>query len=284
MSNICSVLQLLHALRVSVPQVPPAACLQHEGEEEDKLQLDSPRLEPQIFTVEQESTESDIGGQAGVNKELELFSCPVPVGSLHFESTSELSDHVASHLEDTDMIEYEEWTKDNEVDVNHYEEIGAPEVEKRDPISNSNIIKIEELSICDICGRNYQSPKKLKCHYYNVHMNKAHEYICKICLKTFMRASDLKIHSIIHSEDKLFCCVICDAKFKRSKDLKFHQKKHEGVKFNCMQCNTEFGQKKELLRHQREQHSAEYKNFNCKNCNRSFKRKSNCDRHSRSRS
>ena len=282
MSKICSVVQLLHALRVPVPQVPPAACLQHEGEGEAKLQLDSSRLEPQIFTVEQKSMEADNGGQAGVliNKEPELFSSPVC--SLHLESTSEWSDIVASHLGDTNTIEYEEWTKENEVDVNHYEEIGAPEIVKREPISNSNSNQNEELSICDVCGRNYQSPQKLKSHYYNVHMNKAHEYICKICLKTFMRASALKIHSIIHSEDKLFCCVICDAKFKRGKDLKIHQKKHEGVKFNCMQCNTVFGQKKELLRHHREQHSAEYKSFNCKNCNRSFKRKSNCDRHSRS--
>ena len=86
MSKICSVVQLLHALRVPVPQVPPAACLQHEGEGEAKLQLDSSRLEPQIFAVEQESEEADTRSEPGVlvNKELELF-CP-PRSRLHRRS------------------------------------------------------------------------------------------------------------------------------------------------------------------------------------------------------
>lgn len=78
------------------------------------------------------------------------------------------------------------------------------------------------------------------------------EYQCDVCTKRFKTDHYLKMHSVIHSDDKPFECDICQHSFNRKDKLKRHMLIHEPVKhykcpfrnhtgwisFTCVQCAT----------------------------------------------
>jgi len=59
-------------------------------------------------------------------------------------------------------------------------------------------------------------------------------YVCPLCTKSFKTEQYLKMHLVIHSNDKPFQCDICSSSFNRKDKLKRHLLIHDPVKrYQC---------------------------------------------------
>jgi len=59
-------------------------------------------------------------------------------------------------------------------------------------------------------------------------------YVCHLCPKRFKTEQYLKMHMVIHSDDKPFQCELCDSSFNRKDKLKRHLLIHDPVKrYKC---------------------------------------------------
>lgn len=81
---------------------------------------------------------------------------------------------------------------------------------------------------------------------------------CEVCGSGWLSKSELRIHSLTHSQDRNFPCTQCDLKFSRSDKLKRHVKVKHGdaseKRFLCEQCPKAFFDKPALLRHAKLRH------------------------------
>lgn len=78
-------------------------------------------------------------------------------------------------------------------------------------------------------------------NYYREHMlthNKEHKrFVCEICGSTFLVASQLRKHMVMHDRDRRFKCDICPTAYTRSPALIRHRRTHsEPLPFECNIC------------------------------------------------
>ena len=80
---------------------------------------------------------------------------------------------------------------------------------------------------CFYCGAQFETPKKLARHYYNVHPKVTDTFKCEVCLERFPYKHVLTKHV---------------------------ERKHRNLLFPCLSCNKSFTLKFNLLRHVRKFH------------------------------
>ncbi|XP_032751093.1 zinc finger and SCAN domain containing protein 4C-like [Rattus rattus] len=84
---------------------------------------------------------------------------------------------------------------------------------------------------------------------------KTRSFFCSECHKGFYNQSDLRVHEIIHKEEKPFECHICKRPFSHKTNLKAHERIHTGEKpYTCFLCNKSFCQSSTYHRHMRNCH------------------------------
>ncbi|XP_060808050.1 zinc finger protein 135 isoform X2 [Amyelois transitella] len=106
--------------------------------------------------------------------------------------------------------------------------------------------------LCRICGR--WSERNLSVHMA-AHLSKGKSYICKICGRSYNTRSNLKTHSITHSNERPYECHICKKSFKRNQDLKFHINQHTGAKpYKCPFCDKSFASSGNCYSHRNRMH------------------------------
>ncbi|KAL3876693.1 hypothetical protein ACJMK2_034497 [Sinanodonta woodiana] len=145
------------------------------------------------------------------------------------------------------------------------------------------------LHICDICGKTFRQRGRLnyhrKCHFDNKywkckycdtssgykslityknhlikhHAEKQHEienettlkfHKCELCLRLFVRVSDLQRHVLIHKGLKPYQCKLCDKAFNDKCNLRAHERTHYDQKMlTCPLCCKTFSQKRYLEKH-----------------------------------
>ncbi|KAH8333852.1 hypothetical protein KR059_003903, partial [Drosophila kikkawai] len=124
---------------------------------------------------------------------------------------------------------------------------------------------------CTFCNLRVDARTTLISHIKSLH-DAERPYVCAQCRKGFVRRSDLKKHTIVHTGVRPYTCNVCSKSFSRNTNLNKHMRIHSGVKpFVCQQCPRSFQTAVELMRHSRS-HS-EVKAYQCGRCPYSFSRK-----------
>ncbi|CAH2050532.1 unnamed protein product, partial [Iphiclides podalirius] len=108
--------------------------------------------------------------------------------------------------------------------------------------------------MCQLCGRYFRSEQNLAIHMA-CHMSKGILYTCKVCHRSYDTRSNLKTHSITHSNERPYNCHLCKKSFKRNQDLKFHINQHTGAKpYKCPFCDKSFASSGNCYSHRSRMH------------------------------
>ncbi|KAK0424653.1 hypothetical protein QR680_008773 [Steinernema hermaphroditum] len=80
-------------------------------------------------------------------------------------------------------------------------------------------------------------------------------HTCTVCQKQFCRASVLKDHIRLHTNEKPFACSHCGRRFPDRSNWRVHEKTHSREKtFLCGECGKAFAQKNYLTKHEKRSH------------------------------
>jgi len=175
--------------------------------------------------------------------------------------------------------------------------------------SKTRIPKISDgPSICDLCGKQFQTGSALKshkkthsderqqcpycpalCKNLNSHIANSHnkvECVCNQCGKTCMSKVALRGHiATVHPlEGHRRICSLCGKEFKNTASLRQHQKKTFGCSgtnvtdiVNCPECGKEFINKHALYNHR--YHTHIFEEVNCPICGKTFKSRMSLSKH-----
>ena len=144
-----------------------------------------------------------------------------------------------------------------------------------------------EAAICDKCGREFESQRKLKMHDFSKHSRKPQKPFsdgpkpCESCGKMFIQDRSLKMHIKRHHA-KIFDhqCTTCGKAFCFFHELRIHiQTVHEGIKnFVCPHCGKPFGRSETLRVHRRTVHEG-LKDYKCTFCATAYGQSGDLKRH-----
>ncbi|XP_035908994.1 zinc finger protein 358-like [Anopheles stephensi] len=121
--------------------------------------------------------------------------------------------------------------------------------------------------------------------YLITHIRDSHSvarpYICVQCNKGFMRRSDLKKHTFVHTGIRPYACDQCSKSFSRNTNLKKHMRTHLGLKPHaCTVCARSFANKADLVRH-RSYHQELVPQHSCVRCGTLYTQKDKLYEHER---
>ncbi|XP_063736444.1 zinc finger protein ZFP2 [Eleginops maclovinus] len=100
---------------------------------------------------------------------------------------------------------------------------------------------------CEVCGRNFTSPKSLARHRRTTcHRN----FKCTDCTKTFTKKNALLKHSFSHLGLLPYTCVRCRCHFRLAK--LYRQHKCEPERLHCVACLREFPSQEDFQQHKKD--------------------------------
>ena len=149
-----------------------------------------------------------------------------------------------------------------------------------------HMARLHESCICDKCGREFESQRKLKMHDFSKHTRKPwsqqpNPQPCEICGKMFRMRRSLRDHIKKHHEKILnHQCTSCGKAFFHGYELKIHvQSVHEGIKnYICVHCGKPFGHANNLKKHIHTVHEG-LKNYKCTFCATAYGQSGDLKRH-----
>ena len=107
------------------------------------------------------------------------------------------------------------------------------------------------------CHKSFPTNQNLYQHFHSIH-HSINKYFCEEpnCGKGFKTRTELKTHSIVHSEDKPFVCSFegCEFKSKNRYYFNKHLVSHSET-YICNECEKTFKFKTSFLRHMKNNHS-----------------------------
>ncbi|XP_055914274.1 zinc finger protein 91-like [Eupeodes corollae] len=131
------------------------------------------------------------------------------------------------------------------------------------------------LFVCENCGKEYRSISALREHEHS--HTEERTLKCKYCEKTFKGIPSLRLHEDTHNETN-YICVVCGLKLNTQRTLRMHMIVHSDQrKHKCDHCGNEFKRAKDLKNHLI-LHTG-LKPYSCDFCDRTFASGANCRSH-----
>ena len=136
--------------------------------------------------------------------------------------------------------------------------------------------------VCDVCGRRFATQQtrarhriETKCASGNAWLG-VKQHLCSTCGKLFPKASTLKLHSNVHTDER-YTCPVCDKCYASRKVLRVHSQMHMVLEFTCDTCGEVFPRSSALVWHKQNRHQP--KPFARSSCDKSFTLKSLLKQH-----
>ena len=147
-------------------------------------------------------------------------------------------------------------------------------------------VKKEELSVCNICGKNYRNRKDMNNHVRRYHDDTVHQ--CVKCFKKIKGKKNFREHMRIHNPKVE--CSLCHKIFqevsikKHMRDnciygpqlKKMKKPKKEHKNYICQTCDLNFSDRRQLRAHRKKTHLVSVK---CQNCSKTFRKQKNLEMH-----
>ncbi|XP_013786225.1 zinc finger protein 2 homolog [Limulus polyphemus] len=134
---------------------------------------------------------------------------------------------------------------------------------------------------CEKCGKLFTSMKMLEGHK-KIHRNETEDrrFKCPHCKYSTNRSSDMRNHTVVHTNERPHQCNLCGKRFTERGRLRKHVLTHTGEKpFGCDVCGKKFSQRSHLNIHMRI-HNKE-KPYRCPYCEKTFAYHNVLTRHQR---
>ena len=123
---------------------------------------------------------------------------------------------------------------------------------------------------CPHCDEAFGNKQIQKRHINKTHMMDTLPHQCIACKDRLRFKSELKIHSVKHTDEKSHGCPQCDKCFKTIHQLNHHVLRHKGDKtFICNLCSKQFLCSSDLHNHMKS-HSSERPHV-CSQCGKAYK-------------
>ncbi|CAB3255043.1 unnamed protein product [Arctia plantaginis] len=134
---------------------------------------------------------------------------------------------------------------------------------------------------CAYCARTYADKTVLKSHMMLKHSKEvsavevSKRCVCAECGMAFKTPSQLRNHSIKHSDTRNYYCVECDKSFKSESILKTHLKttaihvNYKELPLSCSHCEKRFSNRRDVERHMNRIH-LNVKPFRCDRCDKAY--------------
>ncbi|XP_053695931.1 zinc finger protein weckle-like [Sabethes cyaneus] len=108
---------------------------------------------------------------------------------------------------------------------------------------------------CSYCPKKFKNLPRLKTHE-DIHNDTL--YVCPHCGLQLNTKRTLKMHMVVHSDQKRFKCQYCGNEYKRSKALKSHLILHTGLRpYQCPFCEKTFANGSNCRTHKKKAHPKE---------------------------
>lgn len=108
---------------------------------------------------------------------------------------------------------------------------------------------------CAHCPKKFKNLPRLKTHE-DIHNDTL--YVCPHCGLQLNTKRTLKMHMVVHSDQKKFKCQYCGNEYKRSKALKSHLILHTGLRpYQCPFCEKTFANGSNCRSHKKKAHPKE---------------------------
>lgn len=147
------------------------------------------------------------------NDKKQLFPCPYPECNKSFTKSINVQAHVKS-------IHHKQ--RDSQCDV------CGKVCSTKGALKEHQITHSDQYPFaCKFCFKKFKNLPRLKTHE-DIHS--ITQYICNVCGISLNTKRTLKMHMVVHSDQKKFKCQYCGSCFKRSKALKNHLILHSGLR------------------------------------------------------
>lgn len=108
---------------------------------------------------------------------------------------------------------------------------------------------------CCYCEKSFKNNSRLKTH---LDTHNETNYICTSCGLQLNTRRTLKMHMLVHSDQKRHKCDFCGNEYKRAKALKNHLILHTGLKpYRCNFCDKTFANGSNCRTHKKKSHPVE---------------------------
>ncbi|XP_050077257.1 zinc finger protein 431-like [Anopheles maculipalpis] len=281
-----------------------------EDDEEEEEELEMIVIDPsQDYESSNDSLPTEAYGEKSVNNSNPPIP-PITLSLQQLNQTAEEEDPEGSDAEEGEEEEEEEDEGEIKCDTGAGGE-GRNGLPSGNPDSGNTATKVQKTVVytCKYCDVAFAAASACQLHemqdhdllapygctyceyktsirtYLITHIRDSHSlarpYICVQCNKGFLRRSDLKKHTFVHTGIRPYGCDQCSKSFSRNTNLKKHMRTHLGLKpHSCQICARSFANKADLIRH-RSYHRGQEVQHSCVRCGALYTQKDKLYEHER---